>query len=101
MNPIDFENAEGNLGLANALLEHLANKLVAAPRSNPNRASPAARSPSADRRDVFFFLQPVSRWQRDLTDSTVMRNLGVAFAHSLIAYQVCPEPASRLPRACL
>ena len=56
VNPIDFENAEGNLGLANAILEHLAAKL------------------------------PVSRWQRDLTDSTVMRNLGVAFGHSLIAF---------------
>jgi adenylosuccinate lyase len=56
VNPIDFENAEGNLGIANALLEHLAAKL------------------------------PVSRWQRDLSDSTVLRNLGVAFAHSIIAY---------------
>jgi len=57
VNPIDFENAEGNLGIANALLNHLSLKL------------------------------PVSRWQRDLTDSTVLRNLGVGFAHSLIAYQ--------------
>ncbi len=57
VNPIDFENAEGNLGLANALLAHLAHKL------------------------------PVSRWQRDLTDSTVLRNLGVGFAHSSIALQ--------------
>ncbi len=57
VNPIDFENAEGNLGIANALLGHLSQKL------------------------------PVSRWQRDLTDSTVLRNLGVGFAHSLIAYQ--------------
>ena len=56
VNPIDFENAEGNLGLANAIFSHLGAKL------------------------------PVSRWQRDLTDSTVLRNLGVAFAHSLIAY---------------
>lgn len=56
VNPIDFENAEGNLGIANALFEHLAGKL------------------------------PVSRWQRDLSDSTVLRNLGVGFAHSLIAY---------------
>jgi len=56
VNPIDFENAEGNIGLANALFAHLGAKL------------------------------PVSRWQRDLTDSTVMRNLGVAFAHSTIAY---------------
>ena len=56
INPIDFENAEGNLGVANALLEHMANKL------------------------------PISRWQRDLTDSTVQRNLGVAFAHCRIAY---------------
>jgi len=56
VNPIDFENAEGNLGLANALFSHLGSKL------------------------------PVSRMQRDLTDSTVLRNLGVACAHSLIAY---------------
>ncbi|HPF58320.1 MAG TPA: adenylosuccinate lyase [Candidatus Competibacteraceae bacterium] len=57
VNPIDFENAEGNLGVANALLDHLAAKL------------------------------PVSRWQRDLTDSTVLRTLGVGLAHTLIAYQ--------------
>jgi adenylosuccinate lyase len=57
VNPIDFENAEGNLGIANALLEHFAAKL------------------------------PISRWQRDLSDSTVLRNLGVAFAHSLLAYK--------------
>jgi adenylosuccinate lyase len=55
VNPIDFENAEGNLGLANALLAHLGTKLT------------------------------VSRWQRDLRDSTVLRNLGVGVAHSLIA----------------
>jgi adenylosuccinate lyase len=57
VNPIDFENAEGNLGIANALFNHLSLKL------------------------------PISRWQRDLTDSTVLRNLGVGFAHSLISYQ--------------
>jgi adenylosuccinate lyase len=57
VNPIDFENAEGNLGIANALYGHLAAKL------------------------------PISRWQRDLTDSTVLRTLGVGFGHSLIAYQ--------------
>ncbi len=57
VNPIDFENAEGNLGLANAVLHHLAEKL------------------------------PVSRWQRDLSDSTVLRNLGVGVAHSLIAWR--------------
>ena len=56
VNPIDFENSEGNLGLANAMLQHLAEKL------------------------------PISRWQRDLTDSTVLRNMGVAFAYSSIAY---------------
>jgi len=56
VNPIDFENSEGNLGIANALLGHLADKL------------------------------PVSRWQRDLTDSTVLRNMGVGLAHCLIAY---------------
>ena len=55
VNPIDFENAEGNLGIANALLEHLSAKL------------------------------PISRLQRDLTDSTVLRNVGVPFGHSLIA----------------
>jgi len=57
VNPIDFENSEGNVGMANAILEHLAAKL------------------------------PVSRLQRDLTDSTVLRNIGVPFAHSLIAFQ--------------
>ena len=57
VNPIDFENSEGNLGLANAIMEHLAYKL------------------------------PISRWQRDLTDSTVLRNLGVGFAHCVIAYE--------------
>lgn len=57
VNPVDFENAEGNLGVANALLNHFIEKL------------------------------PISRFQRDLSDSTVLRNLGVAFAHSLIAYQ--------------
>lgn len=57
VNPIDFENAEGNLGVANALLSHLAEKL------------------------------PISRWQRDLSDSTALRNLGVAFGHSIHAYQ--------------
>ena len=57
VNPIDFENAEGNLGIANSMLEHFATKL------------------------------PVSRWQRDLTDSTTIRNIGSAFAYSLIAYQ--------------
>ncbi len=56
VNPIDFENAEGNLGLANALLRHLAEKL------------------------------PISRWQRDLTDSTVLRNMGVAIGYSVLAY---------------
>jgi adenylosuccinate lyase len=57
VNPIDFENAEGNLGIANALLDHMAAKL------------------------------PISRWQRDLSDSTVLRNIGVAMAHSVLAYQ--------------
>jgi adenylosuccinate lyase len=57
VNPIDFENAEGNLGLANALLRHLSEKL------------------------------PISRWQRDLTDSTVLRNMGVAFGYAVLAYQ--------------
>jgi adenylosuccinate lyase len=56
VNPIDFENSEGNLGLANATLRHLSDKL------------------------------PISRWQRDLTDSTVLRNIGVAFGYSLLSY---------------
>jgi adenylosuccinate lyase len=66
VNPIDFENSEGNLGLANALLRHLAEKL------------------------------PVSRWQRDLTDSTVLRNLGVAFGHCLVAYESCLRGLGKL-----
>ena len=66
VNPIDFENAEGNIGIANALFRHLAEKL------------------------------PVSRWQRDLTDSTVLRNLGVGFAHSLIAYGSAQKGISKL-----
>lgn len=66
VNPIDFENAEGNLGIANALYDHMATKL------------------------------PVSRWQRDLTDSTVLRNLGVGVAHSIIAYQSCLKGISKL-----
>ncbi len=65
-NPIDFENAEGNLGLANAIFGHLAAKL------------------------------PISRWQRDLTDSTVLRNLGVGMAHGAIAYQSCLKGISKL-----
>ncbi|WP_409420269.1 adenylosuccinate lyase [Pseudaeromonas sp. ZJS20] len=66
VNPIDFENSEGNLGLANALFDHLAAKL------------------------------PISRWQRDLTDSTVLRNLGVAVGYSLIAYQASLKGISKL-----
>ena len=66
VNPIDFENSEGNLGVANALLRHLADKL------------------------------PVSRWQRDLTDSTVLRNVGVALGHSLLGYLACRQGLSRL-----
>ena len=66
VNPIDFENAEGNLGVANALLGHMAEKL------------------------------PVSRWQRDLSDSTVLRNLGAAFAHCSIAYQAVHKGLSQL-----
>ncbi|MEM8498635.1 MAG: adenylosuccinate lyase [Pseudomonadota bacterium] len=69
VNPIDFENSEGNLGLANAINQHLANKL------------------------------PVSRWQRDLSDSTVLRNLGVGIAHSLIAYQSTIKGISKLELA--
>ena len=66
VNPIDFENAEGNLGLANALLRFLSDKL------------------------------PVSRWQRDLTDSTVQRNIGVALAHADIAVQSVSRGLARL-----
>jgi adenylosuccinate lyase len=66
VNPIDFENSEGNIGLANAVFSHLAAKL------------------------------PVSRWQRDLTDSTVLRNIGVAFGYSLIAYQSTLKGISKL-----
>lgn len=66
VNPIDFENAEGNLGVANALFHHLAEKL------------------------------PVSRLQRDLTDSTVLRNTGVPFAHTLIAIKSLKKGLSKL-----
>jgi len=66
VNPIDFENSEGNLGLANAIFQHLASKL------------------------------PVSRWQRDLTDSTVLRNMGVGFGYSLIAYQSLQKGLNKL-----
>ena len=66
VNPIDFENSEGNLGLANAIFAHLAQKL------------------------------PVSRWQRDLTDSTVLRNLGVGMGYTLIAYQATLKGVSKL-----
>ena len=66
VNPIGFENSEGNLGLANAMMNHLSEKL------------------------------PISRWQRDLTDSTVLRNLGVGLAYSLIAYRSCLKGISKL-----
>ena len=66
VNPIDFENSEGNLGLANALLRHLSDKL------------------------------PVSRWQRDLTDSTVLRNVGVAFGYCVVAYDACVRGLEKL-----
>jgi adenylosuccinate lyase len=66
VNPIDFENSEGNLGLANALLRHLAEKL------------------------------PVSRWQRDLTDSTVLRNLGVAIGHTLLGWTALRQGLAKL-----
>jgi adenylosuccinate lyase len=66
INPIDFENSEGNLGLANALLHHFSAKL------------------------------PISRWQRDLTDSTVLRNMGVAFGHSLLAYRATLKGLQKL-----
>lgn len=66
VNPIDFENSEGNLGIANALLRHLSEKL------------------------------PISRWQRDLTDSTVLRNMGVALGHTLLAYDSCLKGLNKL-----
>lgn len=66
VNPIDFENSEGNLGLANAVLRHLSEKL------------------------------PVSRWQRDLTDSTVLRNIGVALGYGLLAYEACLRGLNKL-----
>jgi len=66
VNPIDFENSEGNIGIANALLGHLSAKL------------------------------PVSRWQRDLSDSTAQRNLGAALGHTLLAYQSCLRGLARL-----
>jgi adenylosuccinate lyase len=66
VNPIDFENSEGNLGLANAVLRHMADKL------------------------------PISRWQRDLTDSTVLRNMGVAFGYTLLGYDSCLKGLSKL-----
>ena len=66
VNPIDFENSEGNLGMANAILRHLAEKL------------------------------PISRWQRDLTDSTVLRNMGVAFGYTLLGYDSCLRGLNKL-----
>jgi adenylosuccinate lyase len=66
VNPIDFENSEGNLGMANAILRHLAEKL------------------------------PISRWQRDLTDSTVLRNMGVAFGYTLLGYDSCLSGLNKL-----
>ena len=66
VNPIDFENAEGNFGIANGIMDHLANKL------------------------------PISRWQRDLTDSTVLRNMGVGIAHTLIAFDAVLKGVSKL-----
>ena len=66
VNPIDFENSEGNLGLANAVLRHMAEKL------------------------------PISRWQRDLTDSTVLRNMGVAFGYTLLGFDSCLRGLNKL-----
>jgi adenylosuccinate lyase len=66
VNPIDFENSEGNLGMANAVLRHMAEKL------------------------------PISRWQRDLTDSTVLRNMGVAFGYTLLGYDSCLRGLNKL-----
>jgi len=66
VNPIDFENSEGNLGIANAMLRHLSEKL------------------------------PISRWQRDLTDSTVLRNLGVALGYCMVSYDACLRGLGKL-----
>jgi adenylosuccinate lyase len=66
VNPIDFENSEGNLGVANALLRHFAEKL------------------------------PISRWQRDLSDSTVLRNMGVALGYSLLGWQSLAQGLGKL-----
>ena len=66
INPIDFENSEGNIGIGNSILEHMASKLL------------------------------VSRWQRDLTDSTVLRNIGAAFAYCALAYQATIRGISRV-----
>jgi adenylosuccinate lyase len=66
VNPIDFENAEGNLGLSNAVLKHMSEKL------------------------------PISRWQRDLTDSTVLRNMGVALGYAALAYQALMAGLNKL-----
>ena len=66
VNPIDFENSEGNLGMANAILQHLAEKL------------------------------PVSRWQRDLTDSTVLRNMGVGFGYTMLGFKACLKGLNKL-----
>jgi len=66
VNPIDFENSEGNLGMANAILRHLAEKL------------------------------PISRWQRDLTDSTVLRNMGIGFGYALLGYDSCLRGLNKL-----
>ena len=66
VNPIDFENSEGNLGMANTVLKHMAEKL------------------------------PISRWQRDLTDSTVLRNIGVGFGYALLAYDSCLRGLNKL-----
>jgi adenylosuccinate lyase len=71
INPIDFENSEGNLGVANALLNHMIEKL------------------------------PTSRWQRDLTDSTVLRNIGVAMAHTVLGYQSIQQGLTRVDVDCL
>ena len=66
VNPIDFENSEGNIGISNALLRHLSDKL------------------------------PVSRWQRDLSDSTALRNAGIALGHALLAYSSCLRGLAKL-----
>ena len=89
VNPIDFENAEGNLGLANAIFEHLAAKLPVSrwqARYPPPGSSAHTPGRPAGTCAWFFVVSHIVLSQRDLSDSTAIRNIGVAIAHSTIAY---------------